>query len=108
MTQTQKILCVIIGNIVIVIAELLFGVISNSYALVADALHNAGDILAVFITYIALKLGTKSPTFKQTFGYIRAEMMAAFVNSLFLCITMLLVIYEAITKLITPEIINPF
>jgi cobalt-zinc-cadmium efflux system protein len=50
-----------------------FGYISNSFALIADALHNAGDVLAVVVTYIALKLGSKSSTFKQTFGFVRAD-----------------------------------
>lgn len=59
------------------------------FALIADALHNAGDVLAVVITFIALSLGVRTPTFKQTFGYMRAEMMAAFVNTMFLFITMI-------------------
>ena len=107
MSKEKKILLIIIVNLVIVIAEMIFGYISNSFALIADALHNAGDVLAVIITYIALVLGTKTTTFKQTFGYIKAEMMAAFVNTLFLFITMLFMIYQAIDRFFNPEIIDP-
>jgi len=107
MSKEKKILLIIIVNLVIVIAEIIFGYISNSFALIADALHNAGDVLAVIITYIALVLGTKTTTFKQTFGYIKAEMMAAFVNTLFLFITMLFMIYQAIDRFFNPEIIDP-
>lgn len=107
MTKEQKILIIIIVNMIIIISEIIFGFISNSFALIADALHNAGDVLAIVVTYIALRLGSKTTSFKQTFGYIRAEMMAAFVNTLFLYITMLYMIYEAINRFITPEIINP-
>lgn len=107
MSRENKILWIIIVNIVIIVSEISFGLISNSFALIADALHNTGDVLAVIVTYLALKLGSRSATFKQTFGYIRAEMMAAFVNTLFLYITMLYMIYEAIHRFFTPEVIDP-
>lgn len=107
MSKEKKILLIIIVNLTIVVSEIIFGYISNSFALIADALHNAGDVLAVIITYIALVLGTKTTTFKQTFGYIKAEMMAAFVNTLFLFITMLFMIYQAINRFFNPEIIDP-
>ncbi|MGA1931313.1 cation diffusion facilitator family transporter [Arcobacter sp. YIC-464] len=107
MTREKKILLIIIVNIIIIVSEIVFGILSNSFALIADALHNAGDVLAVVVTYIALVLGSKTTTFKQTFGYIRAEMMAAFVNTLFLYITMLYMIYESINRFFNPEVINP-
>lgn len=107
MSKEKKILLIIIVNVIIIVSEIIFGFISNSFALIADALHNAGDVLAVIVTYIALRLGSKTTTFKQTFGYVRAEMMAAFVNTLFLYITMLYMIYEAINRFFNPEIINP-
>ncbi len=107
MTKTTQILIVIIVNIIIIVSQMIFGYISNSFALIADALHNAGDVLSIVVTYIALILGTQSGTFKKTFGYLRAEMMAAFVNTLFLYITMIYMIYEGISRFFTPEIINP-
>ena len=107
MNKEKKILLIIIVNVIIIVSEIVFGFISNSFALIADALHNAGDVLAVIVTYIALRLGSKTTTFKQTFGYVRAEMMAAFVNTLFLYITMLYMIYEALNRFFNPEIINP-
>ena len=107
MTKEKKILLIIISNLIIIVAEILFGYISNSFALIADALHNAGDVLSIIVTYIALILGTKTATFKKTFGYIRAEMMAAFVNTLFLYTTMIYMIYESINRFFNPEVIEP-
>ncbi len=107
MTKEKKILFIIIFNLIIVFSEITFGLISNSFALIADALHNAGDVIAITITYIALKFSTKQKTFKFTFGFLKAEMMAAFVNTLFLFITMFYMIYEAIVRFINPEIIEP-
>jgi cobalt-zinc-cadmium efflux system protein len=107
MTKEKKILFIIIFNLIIVFSEITFGLISNSFALIADALHNAGDVIAIIITYIALKFSTKQKTFKFTFGFLRAEMMAAFINTIFLFITMLYMIYEAIIRFINPEVIEP-
>lgn len=107
MDKKKKILIIIIVNLIIVLAEIFFGLVANSYALIADAFHNGSDVLSVIVTYIALVFATKNATFKQTFGFIRAEMMATFINSLFLFVTMLIVLYEAINKLLNPQIIDP-
>ncbi|NQY20691.1 MAG: cation transporter [Campylobacteraceae bacterium] len=103
----QKILWIIVFNLVIIISEVVFGLISNSFALIADALHNTGDVIAIVITYVALRLGSRTSTFKYTFGFLRAEMMAAFVNTLFLYVTMFVMIYVAIQRFFNPEIIEP-
>ncbi|MBD3791130.1 MAG: cation transporter [Campylobacterales bacterium] len=105
--KAKKILLIIFFNLSIILAEIIFGVISNSFALIADALHNTGDVIAIVITYIALRFGTSSPTFQFTFGFIRAEMMAAFTNTLFLLLTMLYMIYESIGRFFAPEVIAP-
>jgi cobalt-zinc-cadmium efflux system protein len=105
--KEKKLLWIIIFNIIIIISEIIFGLISNSFALIADALHNTGDVIAIVITFIALKLGTRTTTFKYTFGFLKAEMMAAFVNTLFLFLTMFYMIYESINRFYNPEIIEP-
>ena len=105
--KAKKILLIIFFNLAIILAEIIFGLVSNSFALIADALHNTGDVIAIVITYIALRFGTSSPTFQYTFGFIRAEMMAAFTNTLFLLLTMIYMIYESIGRLFHPEIIAP-
>ncbi|QOY55795.1 cation transporter [Candidatus Sulfurimonas marisnigri] len=105
--KERKIFWIIIFNSLIVISEIFFGIISNSFALIADALHNTGDVLAIAITYMALKLGAKKTTFKYTFGFIKAEMMAAFTNTLFLFVTMIYMIYEAVNRVYNPEVIEP-
>lgn len=75
--------------------------------MIADALHNTGDVIAVIVTYIALKVGSKKSNFKYTFGFIKAEMMAAFVNTLFLFLTMLYLLYESVGRFFNPEVIEP-
>lgn len=100
--KKQTVLFIIILNLTIVTVEIVFGLFAHSMALIADAMHNLGDVLAVLVTYIALIYGAKSPSFRSTYGYHRAEMMAAFVNSLFLFVTMLFILYESVDKLLNP------
>ena len=107
MTKEKKILLIILFNCLIIVSEIVFGIISNSFALIADALHNTGDVIAIVITYIALRLSVYKTNFKYTFGFIKAEMMAAFVNTLFLFLTMFYMIYEAINRVFEPEVIEP-
>jgi cobalt-zinc-cadmium efflux system protein len=105
--REKKILWIIVFNLVIIVSEIAFGFISNSFALIADALHNIGDVIAVAITYLALRLASTRASFRQTFGFLRAEMMAGFVNTLFLFLTMFYMIYEASFRFFHPEKIEP-
>jgi cobalt-zinc-cadmium efflux system protein len=107
LNQKNKILLIILLNVVIILSEIIFGIISNSFALISDALHNTADVIAILVTYIALVFSLKQATFKYTFGFLRAEMMAGFVNTIFLFITMSYMIYEASIRLLNPKIIEP-
>ncbi len=105
--EKQKILKqVIFLNISLVVAEISAGVYSGSMALLADALHNLGDVLALIISLVALIYGAKKATDSMTFGYIKAEMMAAFLNALFLVVTMLFILAESLHRLFVPNEIN--
>lgn len=97
---------VIFLNISLVIAEIFAGIYSGSMALLADAFHNLGDVLALFISLVAIIYGAKKANDFMTFGYIKAEMMAAFVNAIFLVITMLFILVESIERLFTPNPID--
>ncbi|MDD3476542.1 MAG: cation diffusion facilitator family transporter [Sulfurimonas sp.] len=97
---------VIFLNIALVIAEIFAGIYSGSMALLADAFHNLGDVLALFISLVAIIYGAKKANDFMTFGYIKAEMMAAFVNAIFLIITMLFILVESIERFFTPNPID--
>lgn len=103
MDKKQKVLLVIVLNLLIVCLEVLYGVVANSVSLIADAIHNLGDVLAVIVTFTALTLGAKKASEQMTFGFVRAEMMAGFINSLFLFVTMLYILYESVGRLLHPE-----
>ncbi len=97
---------VIALNISLVIAEIIAGIYSGSMALVADAFHNLGDVLALIISLIAIIYGAKKASDSMTFGFVKAEIMAAFVNSLFLIITMFFILLESINRFFQPSEIN--
>lgn len=97
---------VIVLNISLVIAEIIAGIYSGSMALVADAFHNLGDVLALIISLIAIIYGAKKASDSMTFGFVKAEIMAAFVNSLFLIITMFFILLESINRFFQPSEIN--
>lgn len=97
---------VILLNITLVIAEIIAGIYSGSMALLADAFHNLGDVLALFISLVAIIFGAKKATDSMTFGYIKAEMMAAFINSIFLVATMIFILAESIGRIFNPNEID--
>ena len=97
----------IILNLTITIAQLIGGIISGSLALISDALHNFSDVLSLGFSFIAHKLSRKKATENQTFGYKRAELIAAFVNALALIVVALFLMYGAIDRFYNIHIIKP-
>jgi cobalt-zinc-cadmium efflux system protein len=89
-------------NIIITIAQVIGGLLSGSLSLLSDALHNFTDVLSLIVSYIANILSKKSASLHRTFGYKRAEILAAFVNASTLVIIAILLIIEAIKRFRNP------
>jgi len=94
----RNLLISILLNILITVAQVIGGLLSGSLALLSDALHNFSDVISLIISYIATKLTKKEASTKRTFGYKRAEIMAAFINAAALIIVAVLLIIEAIKR----------
>ncbi len=92
----------ILLNISITVAEVTGAIISGSMALLTDALHNFSDVLSLIISYIANRLTRRKATVKQTFGYRRSEIMAAFLNSVTLIILAFFILEQAILRFWEP------
>ena len=99
----RNLLISIFLNIIITVSQIIGGIVSGSLALLSDALHNFTDVLSLIISYIANKLSRKSASTNKTFGYKRAEIIAAFVNAASLIIVAVLLIIEAIKRFQNPE-----
>ncbi len=89
-------------NIVFVIVEAIFGFLSNSLALIADAGHNLGDVLALLLAWGATYLAQRRPTRTKTYGLRRGTILAAFISALILLMTMAIVAWEAIDRFAEP------
>ncbi|WP_149273680.1 cation diffusion facilitator family transporter [Pareuzebyella sediminis] len=92
-------------NIVITASQVIGGVISGSLSLLSDALHNFSDVLSLVVSYIATVLSRKEASPKRTFGYKRAEIIAAFVNAATLVVVAIFLIKEAIERFFNPQTI---
>lgn len=101
--QGKNLIYSILLNLVITIAQIIGGIVSGSLALISDALHNFSDVISLLFSLIANKLSRKKATENSTFGYKRAEIIAAFVNASTLIIVALILIYGAITRFINPK-----
>ncbi len=93
----------ILLNILITIAQVIGGVVSGSLALLSDALHNFSDVLSLIISYIANVLSRRKASTSRTFGYKRAEIIAAFINASTLIIVAVLLIIEAVKRFQNPQ-----
>ena len=102
--KTQKYLGLsILLNVVITITQAIGGVLSGSLALLSDALHNFSDVISLIISFVANRYAKKAASEEKTFGYKRAEIIAAFINAASLIILASYLIYESILRFITPE-----
>ncbi|MBF8149043.1 cation transporter [Winogradskyella sp. F6397] len=99
----RNLLISIILNIAITAAQVVGGLLSGSLALLSDALHNFSDVVSLIISYIANKLVRKKASLKRTFGYKRAEILAAFINASTLIIVAILLIVEAVERFQNPQ-----
>ncbi len=104
--NTRNLLIATLLNFVITIAEIAGGIISNSLALLSDALHNLSDTFATFIAYLATIIGKKGADPKKTYGYKRIEILAALLNALILIIICLYLFKAAYERFNDPEPIN--
>ena len=99
----RNLLISIFLNILITASQIVGGLVSGSLALLSDALHNFSDVLSLVVSYVANKLTKKEASLHRTFGYKRAEILAAFVNAATLIIVAIILIIEAVKRFQNPE-----
>lgn len=93
-------------NILITASQIVGGLISGSLALLSDALHNFSDVISLIVSYIANVLSKKKASTNKTFGYKRAEIIAAFVNAATLIVVAIILIKEAVERFFDPRAIE--
>ena len=102
----KNLLITIILNVIITLSQIVGGLMSGSLALLSDAMHNFSDVLALVIAYFANRLASRPNTLRKTFGYKRAEILAALFNASVLIGIAIFLIVEAFHKFYHPEVID--
>lgn len=101
--REENLIITMVLNFIITLVEVIGGLLSGSLALLSDALHNFSDGISVIVSFIALKLSKRENTLKNTFGYKRAEILAALFNSSFLIIIYFFLFKEAYLRIQHPQ-----
>lgn len=101
--QGRSLAASIFLNLGFAVAELIAGLFANSLVLVADALHDAGDAVALGLSWLGLRLSRRPPNRRRTFGYRKVRILTAFLNALFLFAMTAFVVRAAILRLLAPE-----
>ena len=99
----NNLIITIILNLGITVAQVIGGLLSGSLALLSDAAHNFSDVLSLIISYWAIKISGREQTLKQTYGYKRAGIFAAFINTATLMVIATVLVWEAVIRLINPQ-----
>jgi cobalt-zinc-cadmium efflux system protein len=93
-------------NLGLTVAQIIGGILSGSLALIADAIHNLSDAISLIIAFFARKIARRPTDEKMTFGYGRAEIVAALVNYTTLIVIGIYLIYEAVLRFFNPLAID--
>jgi len=101
----RKILISFVLIFTFMIVEAVGGVISGSLALLADAGHMLTDAMALALAYMAFRFGSRAADSKRTFGYLRFEVLAGFINAVTLFAIVAWIVYEAWGRLQAPPVI---
>jgi cobalt-zinc-cadmium efflux system protein len=105
-TEGRNLVFAFFLNLCITIVEVIGGLLSNSLALLSDAVHNLSDTFAVMLAYIANRISQKDATEKKTFGYKRIEILAALLNAVILIVITIFLFIEAYHRFFTPGTIK--
>jgi len=101
--QGRSLIVSILLNLGFAVAELIFGLVANSLALVADSIHDASDAVALGLSYFGLKLSERAPNRRRTFGYRKVRILTAFINALVLAGLTVFIIRAAILRIMSPQ-----
>ncbi|MFF4792035.1 MULTISPECIES: cation diffusion facilitator family transporter [unclassified Streptomyces] len=93
-------------TLTVMVVEIVGGLLADSLALVADAAHMATDALGLGMALLAIHFANRPPSGNRTFGYARAEILAALANCLLLLGVGSYVLYEAVQRFLTPAPTN--
>ncbi len=105
-STSRRLALSLVITLILVVIEMLAGVFANSLALLTDGAHNLTDVLALALTWWALWITTKPANSGNTYGYHRAGILVALVNSTTLALIALGIFYEAWKRFTAPPVVQ--
>ncbi len=106
MKTEKNILIAFILNLSFAVFEFFGGVFTGSVAIVSDAIHDVGDAASIGISYFLEKKSKKKPDEKYTYGYLRFSVIGSVITTLILLVGSVVVVINAINKIMNPTEIN--
>ncbi|MDY0023652.1 MAG: cation diffusion facilitator family transporter [Candidatus Izemoplasmatales bacterium] len=106
MKSERRMLLSLILNLIFTVFEFIGGLITNSVALLSDAVHDAGDSISMALAVYLEKKSKKKRDFEYTFGYYRFSLLGGLITSAILLVGSTIVIIETVKRIITPEVID--
>lgn len=100
--STKNIAVAFFLNLGFCIIELIGGLLTNSIAILSDALHDFGDSIALGLAWIFQKVSGRQPTPQYTYGYKRFSLLSAIINSVILITGSIFVLYESVQRVMEP------
>ena len=102
MKTEKNILIAFLLNLLFSIIEFIGGAITNSVAIISDSIHDMGDAMSIGVSYFLERKSTKKPDNNYTYGYVRYSVLGSIITTFILLGGSILVIYNAIGRLINP------
>lgn len=102
----KKLLFIIVLNFSTTVAQIVGGLAAGSLSLISDALHNFSDGVSIIVSYFAFSIARKQKDLSKTFGYKRATILAALLNSSVLIVIAIFLFREAAERFFNPQPIN--
>jgi cobalt-zinc-cadmium efflux system protein len=102
-TSMARLIGVILLNLAITAGQVIGGLLSGSLALISDALHNFSDAASIVITYVSMRMARRPKDDRYTFGWKRAEVLAAMINAITLVVISVFLFREAWQRFTDPQ-----
>lgn len=106
MKTEKNILFAFILNLAFSIFEFFGGIFTNSVAILSDSIHDMGDALSIGISFFLEKKSKKKPDNNYTYGYVRYSVLGGLITNVILLVGSLLVVYNAVLRIIEPAEVN--
>ena len=106
MKSEKNILIAFILNLAFSVFEFFGGIFTNSVAIISDSIHDIGDATSIGISYFLEKKSQKQPDETYTYGYLRYSVIGSIITTLILLVGSVLVVINAVNRILNPQEIN--